>query len=76
MKKAWEMQAYRREQMRDHLEKKMLEYARSHYLGYTTTTHDCPKWLRDELVELGYKVSLFGVDNKCVQILFGEEEHD
>ena len=76
MKSALELRAYRRCEMRKHLEEKMLEYANSHYLGYSTTTHDCPSWLREELKELGYEVSLFGTDKSRVQILFGEEERE
>ena len=76
MKSAFELRAYRRCEMRKHLEEKMLEYANNHYLGYSTNTHDCPSWLREELKELGYEVSLFGTDNDRVQILFGETERD
>lgn len=76
MMNASEMRMHRRDCMRRHLEEKMLEYADGHYLGYTTTTHHCPKWLRKELEELGYIVQIFGVDNKGVQILFGEEERE
>ena len=66
--------AIRRTRMRIDLQNKMIEYARNHYLGYSTTTHDCPSWLRRELEEAGYKVSIFGTNNDRVQILFGEEE--
>lgn len=76
MIEAKELQAYRREQMRTHLEQKILKYAENHYLGYSTSTHECPKWLREELVKLGYKVSIFGTNNDMVQILFGEEERE
>ena len=66
--------AIRRDRMRIDLQNKMLEYARGHYLGYSTTTHDCPSWLRRELEEAGYKVLIFGTNDDRVQILFGEEE--
>lgn len=76
MKTASEMRTYRRDQMRDDLEEKMVEYAKSHYLGYSTSVHECPYWLREELKELGYEVSIYGMNNDKVQILFGETERD
>ena len=71
---ATNIRAIRRSRMRLDLQNKMIKYARNHYLGYTTTTHDCPSWLREELVESGYRVFIFGTNNDRVQILFGEEE--
>ena len=68
------IRAIRRNRMRLDLQNKMIEYARNHYLGYSTSTHDCPSWLRRELEEAGYRVFIFGTSNDRVQILFGEEE--
>ena len=71
---ATNIRAIRRNRMRIDLQNEMTEYARKHYLGYSTTTHDCPSWLREELEEAGYKVLIFGTNDDRVQILFGEEE--
>ena len=73
---AEEIVEYRRNCMRTHLEEQMKEFVDKHYLGYSTTTHNCPSWLREELIEAGYEVSLFGMNDKCVQILFGEKERE
>ena len=73
---AEEIRKRRREGIEKHLEEKIIEFADEGYLGYSTSTHECPQWLRQKLEEHGYNVFLFGTDNKCVQILFGEEIRD
>ena len=45
---ATNIRAMRRNRMRIDLQNKMIEHAQEHYLGYSTSTHDCPSWLRRE----------------------------
>ena len=73
MKSAQEMVEMQRECMREYIMHNIESNIKQGYTGFCTSTHRCPDWLQQELKALDYRISIYGINNDQVQILWWEK---
>ena len=73
LKSAQDMIEMQRECMREYIMQNIESNIKQGYEGFCTTIQRCPAWLKQELEALGYRVSIYGIDNDKVRILWWKE---
>ena len=73
LKSAQEMIELQMECMRDYVMRNIESNIKQGYKGFCTTIQRCPDWLQQELEALGYRISIYGINNDKVQIVWWKE---